>query len=107
MGEGVRTVRLPGAADLAPGSMKVVDVEGRRVALWNVGGTYYATGGTCTHRAATLAASTLDGPIATCGWHGSKFDVRTGVSVSERPPRPLPVYRISVEGADILLEWPG
>lgn len=102
----VRTVRLEGAADLAPGTMKVVDVEGRRVALWNVDGTYYATGGTCTHRAATLEASTLDGPIATCGWHGSKFDVRTGVSVSERPPRPLPIYGISVEGADVLLEVP-
>lgn len=101
-----RTLRLPNAADLAPGAMKVVEEGGLRIALWNVGGTYYATGGSCTHRGATLEASTLDGFIATCGWHGSKFDVRTGVSVSERPPRPLPSYPCRVIGADVEVDLP-
>ncbi len=39
---------------------------------------YYAVNDTCTHAGASLSEGSLDGTIITCGWHGAKFDCKTG-----------------------------
>jgi catalase len=69
---------LEEAGDLVAGAMKAVDVDGSRVAVANVGGTFHAFPDACTHRGCSLAEGTLEGNTVTCPCHGSQFDVSTG-----------------------------
>ena len=47
-------VKAIAAADLAPGQGTEVSVAGRAVAIFNVGGTFYAISNTCLHRGGPL-----------------------------------------------------
>ena len=72
------------------GGVTAIDVRGTRIAVANVGGTYYAFDDTCTHEQCSL---TEEGELAdttiTCTCHGSEFDVQTGKVLA--PPALLPV----------------
>ena len=52
--------------------------DGKEVALFNVGGNFYATENFCPHKAYPLADSRLYGSIVECDLHGWRFDVRNG-----------------------------
>jgi nitrite reductase/ring-hydroxylating ferredoxin subunit len=49
------------------------------IALFNVGGTFYAIDNRCTHVGGPLGEGSLSGTTVTCPWHGFTVDVRTGV----------------------------
>lgn len=85
-------------ADLAPGQIKQVRLEGQRVAVYNVDGEYFATQDECTHVGGPLSEGELQGKIVTCPWHYSCFDVTDG-SVQCRPAtRPLQIFRVVKDG---------
>ena len=91
-------------SEVAPGKLGVFDVDGTRVAVANVNGTFYAFGDTCTHLQCSLAKGHLEGTTVTCSCHGSQFDVMTG-SVRRPPARePVRSYRVVVEGEDLRIE---
>ena len=82
-----------------------IEVRGARIAVANVGGTYYAFDDACTHEQCSLAEEgELAGTTLTCMCHGSEFDVRTGNVLA--PPATLPVkaYRTRVEGDVLQIE---
>ena len=92
--------------ELAPGSGKVVEVSGQRIALFNIGGTFYAIGDTCTHRGGPLSEGTLEGTTITCPWHGAEFDVTTGKNLAPPAPKEVPSYEVRVEGHEVQVEIP-
>jgi nitrite reductase/ring-hydroxylating ferredoxin subunit len=69
--------------DLAPGEARQVTVDGRWVALFNVGGEFHAIDSVCLHRGGPLAEGRLTGCVVTCPWHGWQFDVRTGTFIQD------------------------
>ena len=74
--------------DLQPGECKTVAVGERELALFNVGGKFYATDNVCPHRGGPLGEGTLDGNVVTCPWHGWRFDVCTGpIAIDSRRRR--------------------
>ena len=75
-----------------PGTARRVTVNGRALAVWNVGGEFHVTDDTCTHGFASLAEGTLQGHVVTCPWHGGAFDVRTGQPVAAPCTDPLAVH---------------
>jgi nitrite reductase (NADH) small subunit/3-phenylpropionate/trans-cinnamate dioxygenase ferredoxin subunit len=87
-------------ADVKPGECKTVVVGDRDVALFNVGGRFYATDNTCPHRGGPLGEGALDGNIVTCPWHGWRFDVTTGVSPVV-PTAKVETLECIVEGDDV------
>jgi nitrite reductase/ring-hydroxylating ferredoxin subunit len=95
-----------GAADLKPGQMKQVDVNGIEVAIANVGGTCYAFGNICPHGSGPLAEGELEGTIVTCPWHQSRFDVTTGEVVDGYADEPVPTFPVRIEDDRILVETP-
>lgn len=64
--------------EIEPGQARLVDVQGKRIALFNVDGTFFALDNTYTHRGGPLAEGEISGHEVTCPWHGARFDVRTG-----------------------------
>lgn len=90
--------------DLAPGQGKLVEVNGQKVALFNVDGSFYAIDDACTHRGGPLSEGELQGKQVICPWHGAFFDVTTGAA--EGPPADQGVtrYNLRVQGTDIEIE---
>ena len=101
MGELIKVATL---SDVPPGTCRQVDAGGRAVAVFNVGGTIYAIGGTCTHRGGPLGEGELDDTVVTCPLHGAQFDVTTGQVVGPPAEQSVPAYRVVVDGGDITVD---
>jgi nitrite reductase/ring-hydroxylating ferredoxin subunit len=92
------------ASDLQPGQVKLVQLEGQGIALYNVGGTFFATSDECTHRGGPLSEGDLDGEVVTCPFHGSRFDVATGKVVRGPAEKPVQTFRVVREGDVVRVE---
>jgi 3-phenylpropionate/trans-cinnamate dioxygenase ferredoxin component len=82
---------------LAEGALVGVTVGGRAVCLARAGEEVTALEDSCSHSAFPLSAGDLlaDGTLR-CGWHGARFDRRTG-AVCEGPAcDPVATYPVLV-----------
>lgn len=64
--------------EVPPGRSKVVQVNERPIALFNVEGTFYAIYNSCPHEGGPLGEGHLKGCVVSCPWHDLAFDVRNG-----------------------------
>ena len=89
------TIALCNAADIPPGEMRRYQpTQLPEIAIYNVGGKFYATEDLCTHGGASLTEEgMLVDHIVECGWHLGSFDVRTGEGVAAPCRRRLRTYR--------------
>ncbi len=94
------------AGELAPGTMKRVDLRGRRILLVNVDGRVCAADDTCTHEDASLSTGVLRGELVKCPLHGSRFNVCTGKVLEEPAEEDLRTYPVRLEGGRILVGLP-
>jgi len=99
MPEGFVAVAL--VSDLAPGEMKFAAVEGDRIVLANVEGSFYALRDVCGHRNAPLSRGRLDGCLIECPLHFAQFDIRSGKFVDGPISADVPAYEIVVEGETV------
>ena len=76
------------AAEVSPGGMKAVTLNGREIVICNCDGSFRAIDRRCGHMNAPLELGTLDGSIVTCAMHCAQFDVITGEALSG----PVPAY---------------
>lgn len=96
-------VKVATVADVPAGTGKVIETGGKQIALFNVGGTFYAIDNTCKHRGGPLGEGELDGTTVVCPWHGWEYDVTSGANIDD-PSVKLGCYPAKVEGGDVLLE---
>jgi nitrite reductase/ring-hydroxylating ferredoxin subunit len=99
-------VKVANVGDLSTGTGKVVEAEGKTLALFNLGGTFYALDNRCTHLGGPLGEGTVEGTRVTCPWHGSVFDITTGQVVGPPARRPVATFRVHVERDEVLVELP-
>lgn len=90
--------------DVPPGELISVEVDGEKVLVANVDGTFYALGDVCTHQHCLLSDGWLEGTDVVCPCHSSKFDLESGEP--DRPPatEPEPTYDVVVEDGTINLD---
>jgi nitrite reductase/ring-hydroxylating ferredoxin subunit len=95
-------VRIAGKSDLAPGQGKVIEVEGRTIALFNVNGHFYALDNTCAHRGGPLGEGFVDQWNLTvqCPWHGWVYSLNDGGSPFN-PMARVERFEVQVEGDDV------
>ena len=91
------------AGDLQPGACGEYVAGGRIVALYNVGGKYYALDGICPHQGGPLGKGTLCGAIVTCPWHGFQFDVTTGQHQTSKS-LVHPTFPVKVENGEVFAQ---
>jgi len=94
------------ASALQPGTMKRIDLEGRRILLANVAGRICAVDDTCTHEDASLSRGVLAGERVKCPLHGSRFNVCTGEALEEPAEENLRSYAVRLEAGRILIALP-
>ena len=92
-------------SEVPPGKLHKVSVDGKEVLVVNLEGNYFAMDDTCTHSGASLSEGELEGSIVTCGWHGAKFDCKTG-KLEKFPAKinDLKSYNVIIESEDIFIE---
>ena len=79
IGSGKR-IKVAEVGDLPIGEGRVIEAEGRTLALFNVDGTFYAIDNTCSHRGGPLADGEMEGNVVSCPWHAWRWDVTTGAN---------------------------
>ncbi|HUO65184.1 MAG TPA: Rieske 2Fe-2S domain-containing protein, partial [Terriglobales bacterium] len=77
-----RRVRVAGVADVPAGEGRVVDAEGKALALFNVDGAFYVLDNACSHRGGPLGEGELEGTMVVCPWHAWRWDVKTGANAN-------------------------
>jgi len=100
-----RRVRVADVDELADGQARVVEVAGRTVALFNVGGRLYAMDNECAHRGGPLGEGDLEGQLVVCPWHAWRWDVTTGRNANN-PAVTMTCYPVHAEADGIFVELP-
>jgi nitrite reductase/ring-hydroxylating ferredoxin subunit len=98
-----RFVKAAEKGEVEEGKGRVINIEGRVLALFRVKDEYFAIGNTCLHRGGPLGEGDLKGYVVTCPWHGWKYDVRTG-SFAVIPPLRVRTFPVKQEGDSLLVD---
>ncbi len=97
----VKTINI---SEIDENSVKVVNIENKDIAIFNVDGEFYAIDDLCSHAEASLAEGEVFDCKVECPLHGAEFDLKTGEAVTLPATRPVDTYMISVENDIIYLE---
>jgi 3-phenylpropionate/trans-cinnamate dioxygenase ferredoxin subunit len=100
-------VTVASTSDIAPGKVRSCLVDGRKIAVCNVDGTFYAIDDVCTHDGGELDQGELDGDQIECPRHGARFDVKTGRALTLPAVVPVKSYPVQVEGDAIKVQVDG
>jgi nitrite reductase (NADH) small subunit len=99
-----KLIKVAETKDVAPGTGKVVQAEGRSIALFNVAGTFHAIDNTCSHEGGPLGEGELSGEVITCPWHSTEFNVKTGAALGPLSDENVRSFPVKVQGGDVLVE---
>ena len=97
-------VAVGSTAGLLPGAMLGTQAGGQSVAVYNVDGTYYATGNICTHQFAHLTDGWFEGNLIECPLHGGQFDVTTGKGMGPPITCDIRTFPVRVVGDEIQVD---
>ena len=100
------TVRVCATTDLASGTAKRFEIDGRSIAVVRIEDDFYAIGDRCTHADISLSEGEVlcDDREIECWKHGSTFSLLTGEPQSLPATRAVPVYDVTVDGDDVLVK---
>ena len=68
-------MKVAKTGEIAPGEVRPVEAAGKKIALFNVDGRFYAIDDACTHRGGSLSEGMVLGTEVTCPWHGAIKDL--------------------------------
>jgi len=88
--------------EIPSGQSKLVTVKDRAIALFNLGGKFYAIHNSCPHEGGPLHEGRLKGHVIACPWHDLAFDVRNGQGI-DGGGYCVGSYEVRVEGDDIMV----
>ena len=101
MGEFIKVGKV---SEIPEGTGKCVEVNGRRVGLFNLEGEVYAISDTCTHAEASLSEGDVDGEEIICPLHGAIFDLKSGEALAPPADEPVNTYKVRTNGDDIEID---
>lgn len=91
-------LRVAPVAEFPPGTRRVVDLDGTRVAVFNLDGAYHAIEDTCSHDGGELASGELEGHDIICPRHGASFDILTGAVTAPPAYEPIATLPTRIDG---------
>jgi 3-phenylpropionate/trans-cinnamate dioxygenase ferredoxin subunit len=99
--------RVCAVEDVKSGSAARFDVDGHRLCVVNLDGTFYVIGDECSHEDYSLAEGDVweDEREIECPRHGSTFSLVTGEPQSLPATKPVPVYDVRIDGDDVIVSF--
>jgi nitrite reductase (NADH) small subunit len=98
-----RRVKVAEPGEVGEGQARVVEAEGRTLALFNVEGRFYALDNACAHRGGPLGEGDLEGRLVVCPWHAWRWDVTSG-SNANNPAVRMASYPVRVDADGVYVE---
>lgn len=96
-------LRATKIGEVPPGMVRELQLDGKVIALANVGGKLYAVNNVCLHRGGPVGQGELSGQVVTCPWHGWQYDVTSGKLVTN-PSVGVETYAVEIRGDDIYVD---
>jgi nitrite reductase/ring-hydroxylating ferredoxin subunit len=96
-------VKVGKVDELPSGEGKLIEVNRKRIALFNVDGRYYAIDDVCPHRGAPLSEGEIEGEAVVCPWHGAMFELATGEVRRFPAAAGVATYEVRLEGGEIAI----
>jgi 3-phenylpropionate/trans-cinnamate dioxygenase ferredoxin subunit len=100
-----RYVAVARVGEVPEGGVKVVRIEDQAIAVFLIGGKYYALDDVCTHDGGPLAEGAIEGMEIECPRHGARFDITTGAVLCLPATAPVTSYPVRVVGDEIQVRW--
>jgi len=98
----------------------IADVEGREVAVFDMGEEFYALANYCVHQGGPLCEGSVTGAltvdedfeleysredeIISCPWHGWEFDIKTGGHLAQTGHK-TPMYDVVIRNGAVYIEF--
>ncbi|MFC7133230.1 MULTISPECIES: Rieske (2Fe-2S) protein [Salinibaculum] len=104
-------------SEIPEGERRIIEIDGREIAVFNIDGTYHAVLNYCTHQSGPVCEGMVHGIMAlddeneltytedeylSCPWHGWTFDIETGKHTGGTKHR-LVKYETEVKDGDVYL----
>jgi len=102
----VEFIEIGPTTDLPIGERLFVEIEGKPIVMFNIGGQIFSIADVCSHDDGPVGEGILEGFVITCPRHGAQFDIRTGKVVQMPAVVDIPAYPIKVVNGMILLGIP-
>jgi len=97
-------IKIARTEEVSAGQKKAFEVEGKRIAIFNIDGQFSAIDDTCTHAGGPLSEGQVQDSKVTCPWHGAQFDIKSGAVLQGPAANNITCYKVKIEGDDIYLE---
>jgi len=97
----VEFVQVAPLADLPVGERLFVEIDERKIVVFNIGGNLFAIGDVCSHDGGPLGDGEIEGMDVICPRHGARFDIRTGQALLLPAVEDIPAYPVRVNAGVI------
>ena len=90
--------------EIAEDEAKKVIIGDDHIAIFNLGGDFFATDDICTHAYASLAEGYIEDDCVECPLHAGRFDIRTGKAQGVPVTEDIKTYKVKIDGDEIYVE---
>ena len=90
-------MRIP-RASLPIGQQRCVQFDATTVLLCRTESGIFAIENVCSHSEFPLFGGSVADGVITCPVHGAKFDLKTGISITNKRLSPVRTYAVEVDG---------
>ncbi len=105
-------VKVCSVHEIPAGTAKMIKVEGKPIAIFNLKGNFYATDDTCPHEGGPLSDGSIEGESVSCPWHGATFHIKSGRTLEPPagekmgPPvdKGIACYPVRIVGTEVKIE---
>jgi len=87
--------------EVAPGTKKVVTVNGTEIILCNTLDRVFAVKNLCSHAYEKIDCGRMKNGWIACPVHGARFDLETGDPINPPAVMPIETYEVRIEGDEI------
>ncbi len=101
MGEFVKVAKT---SEIDDQCAKCVQVGGKLIALFNLGGEFHAIADECSHEEAPLSEGMVEGDEVECPWHAARFNIKTGKALCEPAEDDVERFNVRISGDDVEVE---
>lgn len=99
-----RYVEVAKKSQIPEGDSIGVEIEGKLLALVNLGDEIYALEDTCPHEAGPLSDGQIIGEDIECPWHRSRFNIKTGRVTRDPAVEDVMTYKVRLVGDAVEVE---
>ncbi len=90
--------------EIAEEEAKKIIIGDQHVAVFNLGGEYFATDDICTHAYASLAEGYVEDGCVECPLHAGRFDIKTGKAQGVPVTEDIQTFKTVIKGDEIFVE---